>query len=757
MRRLFRGISVGVLVLMTQARADIIKTRLTTFSGNPNSLQVINLINSKMGTSLKATDFAMAERTQLATMQFEMLVQMKGGQPIEGTRVRIWRSKLGQIIAAEAHIEKPSMKNGFGMIDSSVEPLLEKSYLNDKELLATQEKQVREAIANHHDHQISILNHKDQWISNEFVRVFEADGQRGVHTLIWSHSDQKIVLQKYKEFLQAELPPVKAMGYKIYEQNWYNPTETMEPEEIELKYLNDQVVAMDTDPYEVLSGLPLLRSRYDEQQGSTEEGIKKGYWSMALLQALMQQGQKNAVKVENGFAGPQGLVLDGRYVGVNIHPGAKKFDNEKALAWRYSDNLQQDMVSLFGDVALLFQTSYRGKTYSTAEELMVRPVRDPENSVLAYLKDGSDQVQVYWSVTEMMEQMHQLGFTDPEISTRKFQAFLYNPDPFYRNNAFYNRDTINFTTYTPDASNFARDNTTVWHELGHGVIDRLLGQITLTKGEGFHEGFADFLAELVVQSSSFQRDFPGRTGQRIYNVSAFNFANEAHDDGEAYGGFMKDVLDRAIALWGKDGLMKTAELTLEAMRFTRGHPALDEQEWVEKLLFADSRSSLRRAAFQFKPLIEASLANRNFTADGKGLAEMSVKIDDTQLTRGGVGGRSTPMSRPLGVESRFKMLVSLKDGANFKFKYPLKILVAPGGGANGPVDWVDEDLGSQAITIKSPQEVAEFNLGTTGKCDFQNVGESCRESIFIDVYSPGETKPRARQRVYMQLNAARLF
>jgi len=68
-----------------------------------------------------------------------------------------------------------------------------------------------------------------------------------------------------------------------------------------------------------------------------------------------------------------------------------------------------------------------------------------------------------------------MGFTDPELSTRPFHAFLFNPDISYRDNAFYTDDTINFTTYSPAEPNMARDNSTIWHELGHGVMDRLMG------------------------------------------------------------------------------------------------------------------------------------------------------------------------------------------------------------------------------------------------------------------------------------------
>ena len=44
-----------------------------------------------------------------------------------------------------------------------------------------------------------------------------------------------------------------------------------------------------------------------------------------------------------------------------------------------------------------------------------------------------------------------------------------------KDNAFYDSDTINFATYSPQELNMARDNTTIWHELGHGVMDRLMG------------------------------------------------------------------------------------------------------------------------------------------------------------------------------------------------------------------------------------------------------------------------------------------
>jgi len=756
MSRKLMALSLGAL-LSTPVMAEIAKVRVTNVGTSiTNNMQIIGLINARLGTRLSFSDFQPVERVELATSKFEMLVQMRAGKPIVESRLRIWRNKQNQIIAIEAHIDRPSV-TGFGFVQRSTERFLQPQYLDNAQNLERQQELVKKAIARHHDNQVVEIKHEDAWEKDRFVRIFTATGERGVHTMNYGHVEGRLVSARYQEHHQAEIAPVPALGYRVYEQNWYNPAEAMSPEVLELKYLNDKTVAQDSDPYQALTGRNFLRSMYDEQRGSTQEGIQQGFWSYALLNAMGEEAARKMVVVDNSFSGAKGLVLDGRYVSINIHPSAKKYFQNAGLPLVYSANIQQDMVSFMGQVALSFKTALLGRTYPSAEALMTTPVRHETHSVSEYIKDGVDQVQVYWSVTEMMERLQELGFTDPEISRRKFTAYLYNTDPFYRNNAFYINDTINFTTYSPEASNFARDNTTIWHEIGHGIIDRLLGQISLVKGEGFHEGMADFLAELVLQASSYGRDFPGRTNQRIYNVAAFNFANEAHDDGEAFGGFMKDVLEQAIAKWGREGVDKTANLIFEAMRFTRGHPSLDEQEWVEKMLFADSRGNLTRAAGDFAPMIQAALAPRNFSPDGKNLASMEVKIDDQLLRRGGPGGRNAPVYRPKDVESRMALKVRLLDGANFKFKYPLQIKVAGGNGAKGPIDWIGEDEGPKFTTLNSASDVAEIEMGTTGKCDVLNLGDSCRESVFIEVYEEGDKKPKARQRVYIQLGTPFIF
>ncbi|MBM6700585.1 hypothetical protein H7U32_09905, partial [Bifidobacterium pullorum subsp. saeculare] len=157
-------------------------------------------------------------------------------------------------------------------------------------------------------------------------------------------------------------------------------------------------------------------------------------------------------------------------------------------------------------------------------------------------------MQVYYAINQLFDALRPMGFTDPDLAERPFNAFLFNPDIESMDNAFYESDTINFTTYSPNEMNMARDNLTIWHELGHGVMDRLMGEkLDLADTGGLSEGMADFVAQLVVEGSEFGRDFLGRSDQRINNQTGFYLTNEVHDDGEAYGGTMKAFLDAAIA------------------------------------------------------------------------------------------------------------------------------------------------------------------------------------------------------------------
>jgi hypothetical protein len=73
----------------------------------------------------------------------------------------------------------------------------------------------------------------------------------------------------------------------------------------------------------------------------------------------------------------------------------------------------------------------------------------------------------------------------------------------------------------------ARDNTTIWHELGHGVMDRMMGDhIELADTGGLSEGMADFVAQLVVNDVTGGTDFPGKYAMRIFNNTGYYLTNE---------------------------------------------------------------------------------------------------------------------------------------------------------------------------------------------------------------------------------------
>jgi hypothetical protein len=79
---------------------------------------------------------------------------------------------------------------------------------------------------------------------------------------------------------------------------------------------------------------------------------------------------------------------------------------------------------------------------------MARPARRLKNhDPVSYINDGFDELQVYWAINQMFDSLRPMGFTDPELSTRRFNGFLYDPDISMKDNAYYTDDTINFTTH----------------------------------------------------------------------------------------------------------------------------------------------------------------------------------------------------------------------------------------------------------------------------------------------------------------------
>jgi hypothetical protein len=405
--------------------------------------------------------------------------------------------------------------------------------------------------------------------------------------------------------------------------------------------------------------------------------------------------------------------------------------------------------------------AYAGKPLFSVDEAWNRPAqRLPDHDPAQYLNDGFDEIQVYYAINTMMETLQGKGFVDPDLSTRPFNAFLFNPDVAYRDNAYYTDDTINFTTYSAKAQNFARDNTTVWHELGHGVMDRLMGDsIELADTGGLSEGMADFMAAIVVQTVTGGVPFPGSDKFRIINKTGFYLTNEVHDDGEAYGGAMKDFLDAATQKYGRRGLRMVTDVVLETMRLTRDYPGLTAPEWFSHLLFADSlgRPGLRQKG-ELKPYLLRALAGRNFTLDDSPVATFSLVnlANQKEVTPGNPGARETPILVKIAKEetAKFQLKASLKNSSNYAFQFPVQIQAQFKGGAlEGAIHWVGEEKGAQIYTLKSESDSVTIPLEVSGTCEEINRADgSCVDYVYVKVVNQGDTAhPYAKKRFYLKV------
>jgi hypothetical protein len=266
---------------------------------------------------------------------------------------------------------------------------------------------------------------------------------------------------------------------------------------------------------------------------------------------------------------------------------------------------------------------------------------------------------------------------------------------------------------------------------------------------------ADFVAEMVVQAVTAGATFPGSEDQRIINRTGFFLTNEVHDDGEAYGGTMKDILDLAIATHGRAGLKKVTDLVLEAMRLCRDHPALTAEEWFEHMQFADSlgRPGVRRAG-ELTPLITQALNSRNFAPEAeRGVFE--IKRNGEPVVAGGPGSRDheIELTLPADATHEERLTVEVKDGANFHYQFPVAVKIFYNSGPlQGAIDWVGEDQEPEVHTIHSQEELLTLNLRVKGTCDAINRQDgSCSDFAYIQIWNHGAEKPVAKKRFYLRI------
>jgi hypothetical protein len=281
---------------------------------------------------------------------------------------------------------------------------------------------------------------------------------------------------------------------------------------------------------------------------------------------------------------------------------------------------------------------------------------------------------------------------------------------------------------------------------------------------------ADFVAELVVQAVTGGPQFPGYQQSRIINNTGFFLTNEVHDDGEAYGGTMKDFQDAVIAQYGQaDGLAKTADVVLEAMRLTRDNPGLTAADWFGHVLFADElgRPGLR-APGELKSYLLQALAGRNFKLDGGETAKFyfaNVKSDGTseEILGGGYSSSGSPGSRGLPItvnlaldgKAQFKLRASLQDSDAYAFHYPLQIRAQFNDGPlQGAIHWSGEESGTRVYQLTSSSDVIEIPLEVNGTCQEVNRADgSCVDYVTVQIWGgPNAKSSIGKKRFYVRVN-----
>lgn len=730
---------------------------------------VLSVLSTKLGVPFKREQFRLNEQRTLAYSKFEHYPQVHAGVDVSGTALRIWTDRAtGKLIQVEAHVEKPTViqtnselfaieaQNQFGFAADDMAPLSNSDALR----LAVA------SIRRHDDNKTHGQNVHLVWSGSSQVAIVRLTAARGTHEIWIDSLTRKVIKSSYNPHPTQDLEPLSVSLYPLYEEF----EGTMLPrQKTNLRYLLPTVRYSTVDPFSPLRDRQYLGKKYDDVKAATPEGRAAGYWSLPWVQSRVHNLAEAIPELPNNFQ-TGGVRLAGRFCQVMIHPEAVAQYKDLGFTPAYSANIAYDWVTAklpdgSTDDEMKVMSSFYGKPIASAAEAAARPAtRHPFHDPRTYLSEGFDELQVYYAVNRFFGELHTRGFIDPDLSTRPFTAFLYNPDISMRDNAFYTNDTINFTTYSPRETNMARDNLTIWHELGHGLMDRLMDDGTgqwlhLADTGGLSEGMADFVADLILYGVKGREDFPGRGKQRIINGTGFLLTNEVHDDGEAYGGVMHDILDNAVDSFGIEGVHKMTDLTLETMRLTRFHPKLTAADFFEHMLFADSlgHSGLRDSG-EFAQIIREALARRNFEKDEASAAGFSLKYNDKEVSRGQIGARNNevPVSLPKDGSAKFKLTMQLKDGKGFQWHYPvtLKAYKAGRGALQGAVHWKGEEAAPEAITINNGEQKVEIEVEASGTCDMINRPDgSCSDYVYFLVFDGNGAPdvPMAKKRFYVKV------
>ncbi|MBA2404785.1 MAG: hypothetical protein H0V66_08440 [Bdellovibrionales bacterium] len=719
--------------------------------------------NAETQVNFKESDFYLIEDRALATSRFQMYVQHSQQIPVAATAIRIWSDKVSnELILAEMHLSEATKKGEKSLALKYSKAKFSPGALKSKKLSQAISHIIAQEVAKHDtDNRIISMKFTDQWVNGDLVRAVEVRGRRGVHHISVSLLKNAVVEKNYMEFPQSEqFQTVRANVFPIYEE--VESTGEKLPYEVkELKFISVNLPDGGENPLSVFNDVKFPENRYHPVLAETEVGQQYDFWSEAALRRKVETAVSQFPTRANDFA--NGMLLQGKYATINLHPAAKEF-KEVNFPLKASTNHLISWFNVDEEWEAKPVSGLQGKVITSEDDLLSRlPERLPDHDPVAYINSGFDEVQVYYGVTVLMDALAEMGFEDAELSTKPFHAFLYDPDLSMKDNAYYYDNTINFTTYNSHQANLARDNPTIWHELGHGVMERIMGThlgYADSKGGygGLSEGMADFVAKIIVEHQTSGADFPGKNDFRIINNTGFYLTNEFHDEGEAYGGAMNDMLDVVIAKYGREGLYDFTDLTLEAMRLTRNHPALSAKSWYEHMLYADELGSEVREVGQFKDIIANALVKRNFSlaADFKP-SSMKVTFEKGELTNASDASRDRPLVE-CGVDGvvTHDLKIDLKSGDAKFIKFPAIVKVEFKKGAlQGAIKWEGEETNPTIYSVNSEDEILNIQLKASMDCETVNQPDgSCKDYAYLQVFNHDNLKPVAKKRFYLKLNKA---
>jgi hypothetical protein len=757
----------------------------------PSLDSIVAAVNAKADTHLVPGDFRLSGEQLLANSKYSRFVQLKGGEVVHNRSIRTWSTKDGaRLIQAEAFLDRPEVVDGQGpvhrqMARSQTQALLGNvTHLNfrteqsvESTQLIAQARKILVTLTE--DTQVRGIATRREWHGATSVQAVEIKGRYGRHTFLFNSHTGGFLKHRYRGFLESDAIAggvgraeytLPGKIFPIWEFPEGDPTAVTELMNTRIRHLQASVHTATDGAYDSLAANQYLYSKYDTEIGNTLPGRVDGFWNNDFIRnevAKIFGLLPNAANLP-GVGRPS--RIEGRYAGIYLHPDAPaQFpdlnfhpDPSPQFYLKWTEVADSD-----GDwEGKPFTLKYGKPVVSPLDMLHRAPFNtngQPDNEPQRLVNSGFDEVQVYAGITYLFETLHTLGFSDPELSTRPIAAILYDPSLDFKDNAYYDNDTINFATYSAGAQNYARDNTTIWHELGHGIMDRLMGShLNFADTGGLSEGMADFIAQLVINSRTCGEDFPGFHALRIFNKTAFHLTNEVHDDGEAYGGAMNDVFVAAVTTFGfEEALKRIGDLVLETMRLTRDHPVLTAEVWFERMIFADSLvreiPGLSRQPGELRQLIVRSLTSRNFSLAASDVpASLLLRNDEIEITSDAAGSRENPVPVTMGSEETrsFNLSTVVDPGSFFAFQFPLTVRVMfEGGPLQGAAKWVGQDSRYKDYTLTHSGERLAIPVTLQGTCEYVNRDDGgCKDYIYVQILNTGEEKyPVAKKRFYVVL------